>query len=235
MAVSVNGKENQLTRVLVIAREDPSTLKLISGLSGGGFHPLLATTIIRALKLCETESPSIVVLDFSLPLHTDMQLKEFAKNCKGNLHVPLIALLSVDKMANFDFTLGADDIMSAPPEATEALARIKQLLAKSHVHVSKNVLSFGDLVIDTDRYEVSLAGESVELTFKEYELLKFLAVSPGRVFTREVMLNKVWGYDYFGGTRTVDVHVRRLRSKIEDAGHTFIDTVRNVGYRFKDK
>ena len=73
----------------------------------------------------------------------------------------------------------------------------------------------------------------IELTFKEYELLKFLASHQGRVYTREALLNKVWGYDYYGGDRTVDVHIRRLRSKIEDAKHTFIETVRNIGYRFK--
>ena len=91
----------------------------------------------------------------------------------------------------------------------------------------------GDLVIDLANCEVRVEGKIVELTFKEYELLKFLAKDRGRVFTREALLNKVWGYDYFGGDRTVDVHVRRLRSKIELSGQTFIETVRNIGYRFK--
>jgi two-component system alkaline phosphatase synthesis response regulator PhoP len=91
----------------------------------------------------------------------------------------------------------------------------------------------GDLVINTQQYDVFLAGRTVLLTFKEYELLKLLASNPGRVFSREQLLEQVWGYQYFGGTRTVDVHVRRLRSKIEDATHTFVDTVWNVGYRFR--
>ena len=89
------------------------------------------------------------------------------------------------------------------------------------------------LVIDLANCEVRVGGKIVELTFKEYELLKFLARDRGRVFSREALLNKVWGYDYFGGDRTVDVHVRRLRSKIEISGQTFIETVRNIGYRFK--
>jgi two-component system alkaline phosphatase synthesis response regulator PhoP len=89
------------------------------------------------------------------------------------------------------------------------------------------------LVIYLARYEVRLGGRLVELTFREYKLLSFLAANRGQVFTREVLLNKVWGYDYFGGDRTVDVHIRRLRSKVEDANHTFIDTVRNIGYRFR--
>ncbi len=91
----------------------------------------------------------------------------------------------------------------------------------------------GSLVIDTARCEVTVSGRPVMLTFKEYELLKFLAANTGRVFTRETLLDRVWGHDYFGGDRTVDVHVRRLRSKLEHAGHTFIDTVRNVGYAFR--
>lgn len=88
-------------------------------------------------------------------------------------------------------------------------------------------------MIDPAQCEVTLEGEVVELTFKEYELLRFLASNRGRVFTREALLNWVWGYDYYGGERTVDVHVRRLRSKIEDSKHVFIETVRNIGYRFK--
>ena len=89
-------------------------------------------------------------------------------------------------------------------------------------------------MIDLARCEVSVNDEPVLLTFKEYELLKFLASNKDRVFTRESLLNKVWGYDYYGGDRTVDVHIRRLRSKIEDSTHTFIETVRNVGYKFRD-
>ena len=89
------------------------------------------------------------------------------------------------------------------------------------------------MTIDLVKYEVTLENRVIELTFKEYELLLYLASNKGRVFTREALLNKVWGFDYFGGDRTVDVHIRRLRSKIEDSEHTFIDTVRNIGYRFK--
>ncbi len=90
-------------------------------------------------------------------------------------------------------------------------------------------------MIDLANYKVTVAGQPVELTYKEYELLRFLMSNPAKVFTREQLLNRVWGYDYFGGARTVDVHIRRLRSKIElRPGDAFIDTVRNVGYRFKD-
>ena len=90
-------------------------------------------------------------------------------------------------------------------------------------------------MIDIARCEVSVGGRLVMLTFKEYQLLKFLASNRGTVFTRDALLNKVWGYDFFGGDRTVDVHIRRLRSKIEDANHAFIETVRNIGYRFREE
>ncbi|MBI4340972.1 MAG: winged helix-turn-helix transcriptional regulator [Candidatus Omnitrophica bacterium] len=103
---------------------------------------------------------------------------------------------------------------------------------KLHKVELKNGFAHGALVIDFERYEVHVKGEPVDLTYKEFELLKFLATHPGKVFTREALLDKVWGYDYYGGTRTVDVHIRRLRSKIESRGATYIDTVRNVGYKF---
>jgi two-component system alkaline phosphatase synthesis response regulator PhoP len=89
-------------------------------------------------------------------------------------------------------------------------------------------------VIDSGKCEVLLGGKAIVLTFKEYQLLKFLAANKGKAFTREALLNKVWGWDYYGGDRTVDVHIRRLRSKIEDMNHSFIETIRNIGYRFAD-
>ena len=96
----------------------------------------------------------------------------------------------------------------------------------------KNLIQKGKLTIDVSKYEVRLGEKKIDLTFTEFELLKFLCVNPGTVFTREVLLSKVWGYEYYGGTRTVDVHIRRLRSKIESKSSTYIETVRNIGYKF---
>jgi len=106
------------------------------------------------------------------------------------------------------------------------------LLKKAIPTDSEDMIKAGDLIIDVSRYEVTLSGSKLELTFKEYELLKFLASNKGRVYSRDQLLDKIWGYDYYGGTRTVDVHIRRLRSKIEDRRHAFIETVRNIGYKF---
>lgn len=143
-----------------------------------------------------------------------------------------VALLRSDQLASFDFALGFDDFVVYPAIAEEIIARIRRAIwLKSGVE-SDNTLRAGDLHIDLSNYKVSVAGRPVDLTYKEYELLRFLATNRDKVFTREALLNRVWGYDFYGGARTVDVHIRRLRSKIEDRGHTFIETVRNVGYRF---
>ena len=114
------------------------------------------------------------------------------------------------------------------------LVRINRLLSKHKPREAPTeYLKAGDIVIDLPRCEVSVSGRVVDLTFTEYELLKLLISEKGHVLTREVLLNKIWGYDYYGGDRTVDVHITRLRSKIEDPSHGFIETVRNIGYRIK--
>ncbi len=126
-----------------------------------------------------------------------------------------------------------DDFITKPYDLREVEIRVKRLLYKTNTADSDETIRCGDLVIDVAKYEVAISGRPVMLTFKEYELLKFLAGNKGRVFTREALLNKVWGYDYYGGDRTVDVHITRLRSKLEGSNRTFIETVRNVGYRLR--
>ena len=114
----------------------------------------------------------------------------------------------------------------------ELIARIKQAIFRLNGPDGAQILKFGHLFIALEKYEVINNGRRVSLTYKEFQLLVLLASSPGRVYSREVLLSQVWGYEYLGGTRTVDVHVRRLRSKIEDPDHPFIETIWNVGYRF---
>jgi two-component system alkaline phosphatase synthesis response regulator PhoP len=145
---------------------------------------------------------------------------------------PVIATIAWDALRSPDARINADDIIVVPWRAGELEMRIARLLNRKTPSKEAQLISAGDLVIDPERYDVFVANKPVLLTFKEYELLRLLAANPGRVYSREALLEQVWGYQYFGGTRTVDVHVRRLRSKIEDATHTFIDTVWNVGYRF---
>ena len=146
--------------------------------------------------------------------------------------VAAIAVVRGDQLAAFDFSAGFDDFVVHPAPGEELAARVRKAVwLKSGVE-SDNTLQAGDLRMDLANYKVYVAGRPVDLTYKEYELLRFLATNRDKVFTREALLNRVWGYDFYGGARTVDVHVRRLRSKIEDRTHTFIGTVRNVGYRF---
>ena len=131
-------------------------------------------------------------------------------------------------------SLEVDDFVEAPVSQEELRVRISKQITRSLGTDVDNRLRHGPLIIDLDRYRVTLANEPIDLTYKEYSLLRFLASSPGRPYTREVLLNQVWGYDYFGGVRTVDVHVRRIRAKIESE-EEFVETVRNVGYRFVDR
>ena len=129
---------------------------------------------------------------------------------------------------------GLDDFLLAPYLPAELVARLKLLLWKHNRVDAEQLIKVGELVVDQANYAVYLAGQPLELTFKEYELLRFLATHRGRVFTREALLNQVWGYDYYGGNRTVDVHIRRIRAKLGSPYEDLVETVRNVGYRFND-
>lgn len=146
---------------------------------------------------------------------------------------PVVALLPEVDLFGVDPTAGMFEVCFPPFSGPELLVRMKVAESRAGVGVESNLISRGELTIDCDRYEVSVSGGKINLTYKEFKLLEYLASNPGRVFTREALLRSVWGYDYFGGTRTVDVHVRRLRSKIDSAPNRFIETVWNVGYRFR--
>ena len=143
----------------------------------------------------------------------------------------LVAAVAPDQLQRIAADLAVDDFMTLPGSSQELSRRIDRILWRKHGIDSESVVRCGALVMDLANYRVVVDDEPLVLTFKEYELLRFLAMNAGRVFTREQLLNRVWGYDYFGGARTVDVHIRRIRAKIEVHGHAFIETVRNVGYR----
>jgi DNA-binding response OmpR family regulator len=152
------------------------------------------------------------------------------------IDVPLIVVVTEGGLAAVNADWGMDDVFvfSAGPAEVDARLRvgIGRLVLRSAEDDRPHVIRRGELVIDEDTYTSRLGGRALDLTFKEFELLKFLAQHPGRVFTRQQLLQEVWGYDYFGGTRTVDVHVRRLRAKLGPEYEALIGTVRNVGYRF---
>lgn len=145
--------------------------------------------------------------------------------------IVLITLVPGEQMERVTTGLAIDDFALLPANPVELVRRIERALWRRHGIDSENFVRCGALVLDLSNYRVAVDSEPLVMTFKEYELLRFLAMNAGRVFTREQLLNRVWGYDYFGGARTVDVHIRRIRAKIEIHGHAFIETVRNVGYR----
>lgn len=178
--------------------------------------------------------PDVLVLDMTGPFARAATVRNITTEARRDRLVPVLALVARTDLVHIDPSLGLDDFTLLPVDAEEVVARLLLLHGRNHAfNESSDVLHLDDLRIDLSRYEVWVGPRQVTLTFKEYELLRLLASEPGRVFTRDILLDRVWGYDYFGGTRTVDVHVRRLRSKLEDPTHTFVETVRNVGYRLR--
>jgi DNA-binding response OmpR family regulator len=151
--------------------------------------------------------------------------------------VPIIVITTEGGLSAINADWGITDVIldTAGPAELDARVRIvigKEAIASLEKNPSLKEIRSGEVVIDEDSYTAKIKGRSLDLTFKEFELLKYLAQHPGRVFSRSQLLQEIWGYDYFGGTRTVDVHIRRLRSKLGPEFESIIDTVRNVGYRF---
>jgi DNA-binding response OmpR family regulator len=217
-------------RILWIGEENEAANELRSGLAESGFACLTCDLDEAAAQMAE-QAPDLVLVEVT----GRSRLRELYEPFKAGKHPPIIALVHRELLDSVDGHLnGADDFIVKPCNLRELEIRIKRLLHEAAKTDSHELMKCGDLVIDLARCEVTLAGQPIELTFREYELLKFLVGNRGRVYTREALLNKVWGYDYYGGDRTVDVHIRRLRSKIEDSQHSFIETVRNIGYRLRD-
>jgi DNA-binding response OmpR family regulator len=144
----------------------------------------------------------------------------------------LILLLRQEQLAGVDVAWPIDDFLVLPISSEELSTRLRRAVWRRTGVDAANTLRSGALLVDLANYKVFVSDQPVSLTFKEFELLRFLMTNRGKVFTREALLNRVWGYEYFGGARTVDVHIRRLRSKIETGATVYIETVRNVGYRF---
>ena len=178
--------------------------------------------------------PSIKLALVDTAYLTSAELRRCGRAC-AKAGLPLIALVARSRVPDLDPGLELADFIATPPDPDELVARARRALRDpgGPSPDDEGIIRVGDLVINTSSYEVTLKGERIGLRFKEYELLRLLAENPGRVFSRDALLNQVWDYEYFGGTRTVDVHIRRLRSKLEDADHPFIETIWNVGYRFR--
>ena len=217
-------------RVLLVARANSDLFSITAELQEKGL--VLATHVPSGSvePIFNKPTPDLVIIEWDSV--RGGQIADVLSRAR-TVRAGVLVVLEPDTLAGYDVAGGGDDFVVTPVTAQEVSARLWQLLWRVRGVDSRQVFRRGGLVIDRSRYEVSLHGHIIFLTFKEYQLLSLLAGHPGRVFMRDVLLDQIWGYDYFGGTRTVDVHIRRLRAKIEDSDQAFIETVRKVGYRFR--
>lgn len=226
--------------ILIIEDEQKINEILAFSLGKDGYKTLSAYDGIKGLELALRENPDLILLDVMLP---GLDGFEVCKKVREHSQVPIIMLTAredeVDKVLGLE--LGADDYITKPYSMRELSARVKANLRRSiappviEPEVEEpDVIISGELEINVNKYEVKKNGENIEITLREFELLKFLATQPDRIFSREKLLENVWGYEYYGDVRTVDVTVRRLREKIEaDASMPrYIITKRGVGYYF---
>jgi two-component system, OmpR family, response regulator VicR len=231
-----------MKKILVVDDEKPIADILQFNLKKEGYEVVCAYDGNEALRKVEEFSPDLILLDIMLPQRDGM---EVCREVRKKYEIPIIMLTAkdseIDKVLGLE--LGADDYVTKPFSTRELIARVKANLRR-HQQVlnildtgeESNEIAIGSLIIHPDAYVVSKRGETIELTHREFELLHYLAKHIGQVMTREHLLQTVWGYDYYGDVRTVDVTVRRLREKIEDSpSHpTWIVTRRGVGYYLRN-
>lgn len=227
-------------KILVVEDEKPIADIIKFNLEREGFAVLLAYNGQDAIDIAVRQMPDLIVLDVMLPKLDGFQV---CREIRKSMQTPILMLTAKegenDKIRGLE--VGADDYITKPFSPRELVARVKAHLRRMNMIAAQEEqagtqLGFGPLLIDLAKVEVRKRGVPLDLTVREYELLKYLALYPGRVFDREHLLKEVWGYDYFGDGRTVDVTVRRLREKVEDdpSNAAFVMTRRGVGYYFRD-
>jgi len=226
-------------KVLVVDDEKNIVDIVVFNLSKEGYEAIFALDGEEGLKKAFEEDPDLILLDIMMP---KMDGFEVCKKIREKKDTPIIMLTAraeeVDKVLGLE--LGADDYVTKPFGVRELMARVKANIRRrdqSDDVSTSSVAEYGDITIDSKRYEVKRNDEFINLTRREFDLIKFLASQQGQVFSREILLEKVWGYEYFGDVRTVDVTVRRLRSKIEENPEhpKYILTKRGVGYYFGEE
>ncbi len=225
--------------ILIVDDEQHIVDILVYNLQKEGYNTLQANDGLTAVDIALSQKPDLILLDIMLPKMDGLAV---CKRIRHNLNVPILMLTAkdeeIDKILGLE--LGADDYVTKPFSVRELMARIKANLRKAEASLEEveektelaNKIVVGDLTLDLDKFEVQVKGEVVDLTLREFEVLKYLASQPGQVITREVLLEKVWGYEYYGDIRTVDVTVRRIREKIEKdtSAPKILITKRGVGY-----
>ena len=228
-------------KILIVDDEKAIVDILNHNLKREGYETIQAYDGEEAIEKSKNEKPDLILLDVMLP---KMDGFTVCKTIRQSTNIPIIMVTAkedvVDKVIGLE--LGADDYITKPFSVREVLARVKANLRKwdgietsiKQTENDQQILTFGPITLDTFKYEAKVSGKSVELTLREFELLKFLATQQGQVFSREELLEKVWGYEYFGDVRTVDVTIRRIREKIEQNPSVpeFLATKRGIGYYF---
>ena len=224
-------------KILVVDDEEHIAELISYNLTSNGYKVVIANNGIDAIKLAIEEKPNLILLDLMIPGKDGYDVCKDVRSNSEIRNTPIIMLTAkseeVDKILGLE--LGADDYITKPFSVRELLARVKAVLRRfSIVEPESDVLTFGDLVADFDKREILVKDKKLDLTLKEFELLEILIRNKGKILTRDTLLDKIWGYEYIGETRTVDVHIRYLRKKIEadDKNPKFIETIRGVGYRF---
>lgn len=231
---------NSSLRILIVDDEKDLVDLLSYNLEKEGYAVLRAYDGEEALKILRSRKPDLILLDLMLPGIQGMEICKIVRKTPETAGLPIIMLTArgeeVDRIVGLE--MGADDYVTKPFSVRELLARVRAVLRRYEAAPAEDrkTIRYGDLFIDHDAHEVTLADRKVALSPTEFRLLWFLARTPGRVFTREILLDRVWGDDTFVEPRTVDVHIRRLRAQIEPDLSTprFVLTVRGVGYKFAE-
>ncbi len=223
-------------KILVVDDEADLSKLVAHHLQKAGYEPLCVSNGSEALKVAAKHPVSLVILDVMMPGEDGLQVCRKLRDKEETASVPILFLTAKDEESDkiVGLELGADDYVTKPFSPKELMARVKALLRRSERKETAAGYAYGALAMDVARHEVKVSEKKVTLTAKEFSLLEHLLKSRGKVLTRDYLLNTIWGYDYFGTTRTVDVHIRRLREKIPlltDA----IETVPSLGYKLTDE
>jgi two-component system, OmpR family, alkaline phosphatase synthesis response regulator PhoP len=210
----------------IIADDDDPASETTRTVAELGFRPV-RVTISAGWEDGAARLPDVAIVLGSLDAVARLRRSE------GLGDVPVVLTVEADQIDDLDAIIDVDELIVRPFGATELRARIARARRQANGIAPDDIVRIGSLAVDLATYQVAVEGRPIDFTYMEYELLKFLATHPGRVFSREALLSRVWGYDYYGGARTVDVHVRRVRAKLGAEHAQRIKTVRSVGYRFE--